>query len=316
MFEAITLLPEGHFTSSAGKVDFNKQHVTSCFLAPCGLDLNAEISHLTRTLAVALSALLFVSGNAYAQTQFGGVDLSGEEPKKDDAQNENTSSVPVKTATDEVAAPIKRDGPAVERDTTQEDRVKSVQRKLYLKRGRFELAPSFIINVNDAYYTKMGGAIRLAFHPHDALAIAARFSLMQTLPTDDVRTAKRNLNSSIFFSVPIWSAMGDIEWSPFYGKAAMLNSIMHLDGYLIGGGGVVYTETSAVPGRTVNPAFDLGVGLRFIVKDFLAVNVALINTTYVDTPTGTIKGVTQNLMMANVGLSLFIPFKSTYKEAE
>jgi hypothetical protein len=52
------------------------------------------------------------------------------------------------------------------------------------------------------------------------------------------------------------------------------------------------------------------------VKDFVAVNVALINTTYVDTPAGTTKAVTQNLMLINAGISIFFPFKSTYKEAE
>lgn len=275
---------------------------------------------MTRNLAAAsLVALLFIGERAFAQNQFDGLDLSGDEPKKEEPKKEDDVAAPlpsnVKTATD--AAPTKttrKDGPAVERDTTQDDRVKSVQRKLYLKRGRFELAPSFIINVNDAYYTKLGGAIRAAFYPADSLAISARFSLMQTLPTDDVRVAKRNLNSRIFFSVPIWSVMGDIEWSPLYGKVAFFNTILHLDAYLVGGGGVVYTETSAAPDRGVNPAFDLGVGFRFVVKDFMAVNVALINTTYVDTPTGTTKGVTQNLMLVNAGISIFLPFKSTYRE--
>ncbi len=293
---------------------------------------------MTRNLAAAsLVALLFIGDRAFAQNFGDGVDLTGEEPKKEEPRKDEPDvaappPTPVKTATDAApaAATKKTDGPVVERDTTQDDRVKSVQRKLYLKRGRFEHAPAFIINVNDAYYTKLGGAIRAAFYPHDSLAIAARFSIMQTTPTDDVKTAKQNLFSRIFFSVPVWSIMGDLEWSPLYGKVAMFNSILHLDGYLIGGGGVVYTETSAValPGavpqangdpalpRGVNPAFDLGVGLRFVVKDFVAVNVALINTTYIDTPTGTTKGVAQNLMLVNVGLSLFIPFKSTYKEAE
>jgi outer membrane beta-barrel protein len=293
---------------------------------------------LTRNLAAAsLVALLLIGDRAFAQNQFDqGLDLSGDEPKKEEPKKDEPDvaappPTPVKTATDAAPSATKKsDNPAVERDTTQDDRVKSVQRKLYTKRGRFELAPAFVINVNDAYYTKLGGAIRAAFYPHDSLAISARFSIMQTTPTDDVKTAKRNLFSRIFFSVPVWSVMGDLEWSPLYGKVAMFNSILHLDGYLIGGGGVVYTETSAValPGappqadgsaalpRGVAPAFDLGLGLRFVVKDFIAVNVALINTTYVDTPTGTTKGVTQNLMLVNVGLSIFFPFKSTYKEAE
>lgn len=289
---------------------------------------------LTRNL---LAALLLMAPAAFAQTEgFEGVDLTGEdkkeEPKKEEPEVASPPPTPVKTATDVTPGTTtpKKEGPAVERDTTQDDRVKSVQRKLYLKRGRFEIAPSFIINVNDAYYTKLGAAARVAFYPHDSLAISARFSIMQTTPTDDVKTAKRNLFSRIFFSVPVWSVMGDLEWSPLYGKVAIFNTILHLDGYLIGGGGVVYTETSAVafPGtpakadgsapdpRGVNPAFDLGLGLRFVVKDFLAVNVALINTTYVDTPTGTTKGITQNLMMVNVGLSLFIPFRSSYQEAQ
>lgn len=305
---------------------------------------------MTRNLAAAsLVAFLLLGDRAFAQNQFDqGLDLSGDEPKKEEPKQEEPDvtappPTPVKTATDEAPAAAKKSGaPAVERDTTQDDRVKSVQRKLYTKRGRFELAPAFVINVNDAYYTKLGGAIRAAFYPHDSLAISARFSLMQTTPTDDVKTAKRNLFSRIFFSVPVWSLMGDLEWSPLYGKVAMFNSILHLDGYLIGGGGVVSTATSAVPlpgaapqttgsqGQTpcstaipcppaprgVSPAFDLGVGLRFVVKDFVAVNVALINTSYVDTPTGTTKGVVQNLMLINAGVSIFFPFKSTYKEAE
>ncbi len=275
--------------------------------------------------AAVLVALLSLGEPAFADSQFDGLDLTDDapkdEPKKGEAPKDEldlsapppSKVEPTKPAAD---APKKSDAPAVERDTTQDDRVKSVQRKLYTKRGRFELAPSFVINVNDAYYTKVGGAIRAAFYPHDSLAIAARFTLMQTLPTDDVRTAKRNLNSRIFFSVPQWMAMGDLEWSPLYGKVSMFNSILHLDGYLVGGAGVVYTETSSAPGRSVNPAFDLGLGLRFVVKDFLAANVGLINTTYVDTPTGTTKGVTQNLMLVHAGLSIFFPFKSTYQEGE
>ena len=122
-----------------------------------------------------------------------------------------------------------------------------------------------------------------------------------------------------------WVASADAQWSPFYGKVSFLNSILHLDAYVLGGGGVVYTETSGAHNedgspdlaRTgVKPAFDLGVGLRFVAKDFLAVNVALINTTYADVPTGSTKAVTQNLMMLQAGVSIFFPFKSTFREAE
>jgi len=149
---------------------------------------------------------------------------------------------------------------------------------------------------------------------------------MQVLPSDDVRIAKRTFQSRIFYSVPQWSAMGDVEWSPLYGKVAFLNSILHFDAYLLGGMGVMNTETSSI--ETTNPvtsvvetrgpnlAADLGLGLRFVARDFLAVNVAFINTTYVDQPLNTSKGATQNIMTLNAGISIFFPLKSTGREAE
>lgn len=289
-----------------------------------------------RNLAFAsLVFLLATGGRAFAQTDFGELDLSGDakkdEPKKEDPGLDLTSPEPTPTTpppsktTPTTAAPgkddqaAKKDTTAVERDITQDDRVKSVQRKLYMKRGRFELAPYFAINVNDPFYTKLGGALRAAFYPHDTLAVSARFTLLNTLPTEDVRTAKRNFNSRIFFSVPFWTAMLDVEWSPIYGKVAIFNSILHFDGYLVGGGGIVFAETTPANDALrsgLKPAFDLGVGFRFITKDWLAVNVALINTAYVDVPTGSAKGSTQNVMLIYAGVSIFFPFKSTFREAE
>ncbi len=142
-------------------------------------------------------AALFVSTAASAQGALDALDLTADEKPKTEDKKPDADKPPDKkpvAAKTDAKPEQKNDG--LERDVTQEDRVKSRQRKLYIKRGRFELAPSFIINVNDAYYTKLGGAVRLAFYPADSLAIAARFSLMQTLPTDDVRAAKRSNRAS------------------------------------------------------------------------------------------------------------------------
>lgn len=284
-----------------------------------------------RYVAVASLVVLLFGGRAIAQSELEGLDLSGDTKKDDKKKDEglDLSGTPDKPAEQPKAAeparkPIvkKDDAPAVERDITQDDRVKSVQRKLYMKRNRVELSPMVFINVNDPYYTKLGGAVRLAFYPADTLAISARFGLFQTLPTDDVRTAKKNLQARMFASVPIWMVMGDFEWSPFYGKISIFNTILHFDGYLVGGGGVVYSEMTPSldpdtrAARGVSPAFDLGFGLRFVTKDWLAINAGLINTTYVERPAGTSKGTTNNLMMLHLGVSIFFPFRSSFREAE
>ncbi|MHB8872138.1 MAG: outer membrane beta-barrel domain-containing protein [Myxococcaceae bacterium] len=280
-----------------------------------------------RTLAASLALALLYPAAARGQNSFEGLDLS-DDPKTEEPAKADSPPPPPKAAPAEAdKKPLMKadDGLVGERDTTQEDRVKSVQRKLYLKKGRVELAPYVFTSLNDPYYSKSGVALRAAYYLADTLALSARFSLMQVVPTDDVRTAKRTFQSRIFFSVPIWTAMVDAEWSPIYGKVAFMNSILHFDAYLLGGAGLVTTETSSAPppGASATdgargPAIgaDLGFGARFVAKDFLAVNLALINTSYVDQPTGTTKGSTQNVMTLNLGLSIFFPFKSTFREAE
>ncbi|MCP3097709.1 outer membrane beta-barrel domain-containing protein [Myxococcus sp. K15C18031901] len=268
-----------------------------------------------------LLALCLVPALAPAQSQEGmGLDLTEEtQPKSSD---ESPTPPPAEDATPAVASKsVEEEAPPPEAlppltDITQEDRVKSFQRKVYRKKGRFELTPAITVSVNDPFYSKVGASLRGAYYLADTLAISARGSWMQVVPSDDVRTAKRTFNSKIYNSVPNWSAMGDVEWSPLYGKVAFLNSILHFDGYLLAGAGVVNTETSSLPGRGLNPAADLGLGMRFVAKDFVAVNVALINTSYVDQPLGSAKGAVQNVMTLNAGISLFLPFRSTGRDAE
>jgi len=276
---------------------------------------------VNRLQAIVL-ALCIAPAPALAQKQDDtglGLDLSGEakkpQEKAEDAAEPPAEEPPPLPTTDAEPPAAEPLSPA-ERDITLDDRVKSVQRKVYLKKGRFDLTPFVTLSVNDPYYTKVGASVRGAYYLADTLAVAVRGSVMQVLPEDDVRIAKRTFQSRIFYSVPQWSAMGDVEWSPLYGKVAFLNSILHFDAYLLGGMGVVNTEMSKVEGRGPSLAADLGLGLRFVARDYLAVNVAVINTSYVDQPLNTSKGATQNLMTLNAGISFFFPMKSTGREAE
>jgi outer membrane beta-barrel protein len=271
-------------------------------------------------LQATLLALCLWPALALAQDPGMGLDLTGEDANKpEEQQPEATEPTPTEPSpSPSLAEPaVPEPEAALPTDITQEDRVKSVQRKVYLKKGRFELTPLVSFSITDPYYSKLGASVRGAYYLADTMAVALRMSAMQVLPSDDVRTAKRTFSARIFYSVPQWSAMADVEWSPLYGKVAFLNSILHFDGYLLAGLGGVRTETSALPGRSfLNVGADLGAGMRFVAKDFLAVNVALINTSYVDQPLGTSKGAIQNMMTINAGISLFFPLSSTGREAE
>jgi outer membrane beta-barrel protein len=272
-------------------------------------------------LQATLLALCLWPTLALAQDQGMGLDLTGEDANKPEEQQsdpvETTPTEPSPPPSTEPVIPEPEPDTSLGADITQEDRVKSVQRKVYLKKGRFELTPLVSVSVADPYYSKLGASVHGAYYLADTLSVALRLSALQVLRSDDVRTAKRTFSANIYFSVPQWSAMADVEWSPLYGKVAFLNSILHFDGYLVAGLGAVKTETPDLPGRSpIKPGADLGAGMRFVAKDFLAVNVALINTSYVDQPLGTTKGALQNMMMLNAGISLFFPLSSTGREAE
>jgi outer membrane beta-barrel protein len=226
-----------------------------------------------------------------------------------------------------VALPtVKSDTPVLdEQSLVEDDRVKSIQRKVFVKTHRFELLPTIFVSVNDPYYSKWGGSLRGSFFLSDTLAVAVHASIFDLLPTDDVRTAKANFQSRIFYSVPKWSVLGAVEWSPIYGKATIFNTIIHFDGFIIGGLGALWSDTSSTPLDSKNPsgptrgpniAAEFGIGFRFMTTDWLSVNLALIDTTYVDQPAGTNKGAIQNILALNAGVSLFFPFRSTGRESE
>jgi outer membrane beta-barrel protein len=259
---------------------------------------------------------------ALAQDDQGfGLDLSDEAQKKEQDETErketeaNRPALTPPPATDADKAAAAANAMIGERDITQDDRVKAVQRKVYLRTGRFELTPLLSASVNDPFVWKFSAAMKVGFYFADTLAVSGRFSLITTLRTDDERLAKQAFGR-ILRSIPQWSAMGDLEWSPVYGKVAIFNSILHFDAFVTGGLGVVYTETSSLPDRIPNPAADLGGGVRFQIYDHLAAGVSVINTTYVDQPLGTTKGTTQNIVSLMAGMSVFFPFRSTGREAE
>ena len=242
-----------------------------------------------------------------------GLDLT-EEAKKPPPSTVNLPSDKVK------------DTPVLdEQSLVEDDRVKSIQRKVFVKTHRFELLPTIFVSVNDPYYSKWGGSLRGSFFLSDTLAVAVHASIYDLLPTDDVRTAKATFQSRIFYSVPKWSVLGAVEWSPIYGKATIFNSIIHFDGFILAGLGALWSDTSSTPLDSKNPsgptrgpniAGEFGFGFRFMTTDWLSVNLALINTSYVDQPAGTNKGAIQNILALNAGISLFFPFRSTGRESE
>jgi outer membrane beta-barrel protein len=251
-----------------------------------------------------------------------GLDLSAPakaEPKKpraDAAEAEPLSlrqASPAEAATAK-AAPASTGSLFAEGDVALGDRVKAVQRKGFIKRGRFEVAPILSVSVNDAFYQKVGGGLRLAYSLQDSFAVALRGAYYTPWRADNARVGKLAFQSQLLTSQITSQAMADGVWSPIYGKAAFLgDSIVHFDVFLAAGFGAVWSATSDAPrNEGPHPAGELGGGVRFYPKEWMAFELGLMATFYPDQPIVSVPATVQKVFVANVGVSFFFPTTFEY----
>jgi outer membrane beta-barrel protein len=267
-------------------------------------------------------AVVAVASPAFAAEEQPGLDLS-QPPPRDAPKGDGEELPPLDLS--KPAEPAKPAGapreekpaayqPFSEKDVALGDKVKAVQRKGFLKKGRFELAPVFTATVNDAFYQKIGYGLRGAYNLHDAFAVAVRWTEYEKLRTDNVREGKLAFQSQLVNSDIERQVMLDGVWSPIYGKAAYLaGSIVHFDLYLQAGFGGVWSSTSGPPlDQGWHWATDLGGGLRFYPKDWLAFDLGFLATFYPDQPQPLLPATTQRVLAANVGVSFFFPTSFEY----
>ncbi len=235
-----------------------------------------------------------------------GLDLSQPPPDAQSAPSKGTNAPPKKEAESPLGAG--------ESDVALGDRVKAVQRKGFLKRHRFELGVSLPVTVNDAFYEKFGMGGKLAYNLEDSFALSLRGAYYTQFRTSHAKEGKVAFSSQLLQSQLNGQAMLDGIWSPIYGKAAWLgSSIVHFDLYLLAGFGAVWSATSQAP-RKEGPhiATDFGGGIRFYPKSWLALDTGVIATLYPDQPVTTAPSTVQNVVAAQIGLTVFFPFNFEY----
>ncbi|MGC3998116.1 MAG: outer membrane beta-barrel domain-containing protein [Anaeromyxobacter sp.] len=268
-----------------------------------------------------MTLLLAVTPLAGVAQELPGIDLTQPATPESKPAGEGGELAPIdlsqpKTAqpAPEQKAPAAGGQPFSEQDVALGDKVKAVQRKGFIKRGRFEVAPQLSVSVNDAFYQKFGGGLRLAYSLQDSFALAVRGTYFTPYRTDNVREGKLAFQSQLLNSQIDQLVMLDGVWSPIYGKASFLGkNIIHFDLYLSAGFGAVWTATSGSP-RNEGPhiATDLGGGVRFYPKEWLAFELGLNATLYPDQPIESVPGTVQKVFCANVGFSFFFPTTFEY----
>lgn len=243
-----------------------------------------------------------------------GIDLSEPNEGKSGEQRVPPSPRGAKQRTQETKARDEAPLAPGERDVALGDRVKAVQRKGFLKRGRFELGLDLPGTLNDAFYEKFGVSGKLAYNFQDSFALAVRGAHYWNIRSSHVREGQIAFSSQVLTAQIESQVMLDGIWSPVYGKVAWLGQrIVHFDVYLLAGLGSVWSDTVRKgPLFDGHIAADFGAGIRFYPSSWLALDAGLIATLYPDQPIETAPSTLQKVLAAHVGFSVFFPSSFEY----
>lgn len=188
------------------------------------------------------------------------------------------------------------------------DRIKAVPRKPLLKKGRFELTPMASLSLNDAYYQHYALGGTAIFYPHDAFGIGVGVDYLYQHTRRDAIDDVRNALTSVpaVYELPKMFAHVDMYWIPLYGKFSLFNSvIIPFDFYASAGAGAA----TAFSNNRWFPEVNAAIGTRMAMNEWLALRIEVRDHIFVDTQeVNTVpRSDIQNYVMAQIGLSFFIP---------
>ena len=234
---------------------------------------------------------------------------------------------------------VERSAPISRKEATKAGRalwkdIAVLARKPFLKRRRVELMPFVATTVNDnlIQHTAFGG--ELNYFLTDILAVGAQGMYFLSDVSENEFYVRRHLSRVASLNKYVWSATGNFSYVPIYGKFSVFNRpIFYYEVWVSGGIGVTGTEViprdfALEPFSNIALTFPIGIGARFFITDWMAVQVNFKNYMLIDTyeaPNRTTasaedakaNGETDttfvNNMMLTFGVSFFLPTSFEYK---
>ncbi len=206
-----------------------------------------------------------------------------------------------------------------------EDKVPPISGQLYPKRGRIELTAGASLSVNDPFYSKTFGSLKLTWHLTEFLSAGVHAAGGFASATGSTTICPANQGCRPANEVELRQVPGKIQWlagaegafAPVYGKLNLLAELpVHFDLALLAGvDWITYQkaadgQTAALgsPGSNSSPGIHVGLGMRFFFAGFMGLRFEVRDYLY-RAEIGTLLGATQlqNQLFVDLGLSFFFP---------
>ena len=214
-------------------------------------------------------------------------------------------------------------------------KIPPVSSALYRKAGRWELTLSGNLSVNDAFYSKYFGGLKLGYHFNESMSAAAFTAMGLNTKAGSAQVCPSGEGCRAADRVQMWQVPGNIRlmtgvegaWAPVYGKLNLFSEqVAHFDlAVLAGADWISYqkvlsraeAEAYAAQGRTPGTASTvgghLGLGVRVFFREWAALRVEFRDYVYrVQVPNlrdgGGARSEFQHQLFTELGLSFFLPF--------
>lgn len=206
--------------------------------------------------------------------------------------------------------------PAMEVDLGDdfEEQIHVYQRRPFMRKLRFELAPTFAVAFNETLTHQFAVGANGTFHITDWLFIGGtynKFFHSESSVFNEVQDAYGVFPERKFMD---FYAGGHIGYVPIYGKFILFGTaIVHYDVYLVAGAGVTRTYTVGSDGEN-RVTGNFGLGSRLFLTEWLTLDFEIRDYIYNEEFKAG-DSIVNNLMF-QTGLSVFFPFKHSYRYAK
>ena len=213
-------------------------------------------------------------------------------------------------------------------------KIPPVSAGLYRKAERFELTPTIDLSVNDAFYSKYFGGLKLGYHFTESLSAhvfaAGGFNTKagsaQVCPSNGgCHSAARTQMFQVPGNIQLMTG-AEVAWAPVYGKLNVFSEkVAHFDLAIIGGldwiryqkvissaDAEVLETSGGHPPLTSTVGAHLGLGVRVFFNEWIAARLEFRDYLYrVSVPNwqegGGAKRDLQNQLFTELGVSFFFP---------
>jgi len=206
-------------------------------------------------------------------------------------------------------------------------KIPPVSGQLYEKAGRFEVTATGNLSLNDAFFTKYFGGLKLGYHFTESLSAAVHAAGGAAVKSGSAvvcsaSTGCADANEVMLRQVPgriRWLAGAEAAWAPVYGKLnVMSEQVAHFDLSVFAGPDLIAYDTvlakadaGSAPAMATSIGGHVGLGVRVFFTPSIAARLELKDYVYaVKVPNVGSGSDLQNQLFAELGVSFFLPTRN------